>query len=154
MEHIRTNVFDENKKLREELEYKDKKLSREVLFDLHRLITKDTLEQNKQGRYRKDSDDVTINDKLKFIYYVPPKEAFVTQEIDRLIKYANDEDSQGFAHPIIKAIFLHFWIGILHPFCDGNGRLARTLFYWYGLHSVRVEAFITRSKYREGIASQ
>jgi len=26
MEHIRTNVFDENKKLREELEYKDKKL--------------------------------------------------------------------------------------------------------------------------------
>jgi Fic family protein len=28
---------------------------------------------------------------------------------------------------------LHFWIGILHPFEDGNGRLARILFYWYML---------------------
>ena len=26
---------------------------------------------------------------------------------------------------------LHFWIGYLHPFTDGNGRLARSLFYWY-----------------------
>lgn len=34
-------------------------------------------------------------------------------------------------HPIIKAIFLHFWFGYLHPFTDGNGRLARALFYWY-----------------------
>jgi Fic family protein len=28
---------------------------------------------------------------------------------------------------------LHFWIGLLHPFEDGNGRLARILFYWYML---------------------
>jgi Fic family protein len=26
---------------------------------------------------------------------------------------------------------LHFWIGYLHPFADGNGRMARVLFYWY-----------------------
>lgn len=111
-------------------EYKDKKLSQEVLFDLHRLITKDTLDQDKQGRYRKDLDDITVNDQMQYIYYVCPKEAFVAQEIERLIKFANNEGG-GFMHPIIKAIFLHFWIGILHPFCDGNGRLARTIFYWY-----------------------
>ncbi|MGH9879658.1 MAG: Fic family protein, partial [Nitrososphaerales archaeon] len=29
------------------------------------------------------------------------------------------------------AIILHFWIGYLHPFTDGNGRLARLIFYWY-----------------------
>lgn len=112
-------------------DYKDKKLSQEVLFELHGLITKDTLGQDKQGRYRKDSDDITVNDQLQYIYYVPPKEAFVLQEIERLIKFANNEDGGSFMHPIIKAIFLHFWIGILHPFCDGNGRLARTIFYWY-----------------------
>lgn len=112
-------------------DYKDKKLSQEVLFELHRLITKDTLTQDKQGRYRKDSDDITVNDQLQYIYYVPPKEAFVVQEIEKLIKFANNEDGGSFMHPIIKAIFLHFWIGILHPFCDGNGRLARTIFYWY-----------------------
>jgi Fic family protein len=26
---------------------------------------------------------------------------------------------------------IHFWIGYLHPFTDGNGRLARLLFFWY-----------------------
>lgn len=112
-------------------EYKDKKLSHEVLFDLHRLITKDTLDLDKQGRYRRDSDDITVNDQLQYIYYIPPKALFVSQEIEELIKFANNEDEGGFMHPIIKAIFLHFWIGILHPFCDGNGRLARTIFYWY-----------------------
>ncbi len=112
-------------------EYKDKKLSQEVLFDLHRLITNDTLDQDKQGRYRKDSDNITVNDQLQYIYYFPPKEGFVAQEIERLIKFANNEDGGGFIHPIIKAIFLHFWVGILHPFYDGNGRLARTIFYWY-----------------------
>ncbi len=112
-------------------EYKNKKLSHEILFDLHRLITKDTLDQDKQGRYRRDSDKITINDQLQYIYYVPPSQAFVEKEIEKLILFANDADSGGFVHPIIKAIFLHFWIGILHPFCDGNGRLARTIFYWY-----------------------
>jgi len=112
-------------------DYKDKKLSHEILFELHRLITNGTLDQDKQGRYRKDSDNITVNDQLQYIYYVPPKEAFVVKEMERLIKFANNEDEGGFLHPIIKAIFLHFWIGVLHPFYDGNGRLARTIFYWY-----------------------
>src|SRR3989344_843609 len=64
-------------------EYKDKKLSKEIVFELHRLITKDTLEVSKQGRYRKDSEDVTVNDQLKYIYYVPPKEEFVSKEMER-----------------------------------------------------------------------
>src|SRR3989338_960819 len=112
-------------------DYKDKELSHDVLFELHRLITNDTLDQDKQGRYRRDTDNITVNDQLQYIYYVTPKESFVTQEMERLIKFANNEDGGGFMHPIIKAIFLHFWVGILHPFFDGNGRLARTIFYWY-----------------------
>ena len=28
---------------------------------------------------------------------------------------------------------LHFLIGYIHPFNDGNGRTARTIFYWYVL---------------------
>jgi len=36
-----------------------------------------------------------------------------------------------FLHPISKAIIIHFLIGYIHPFADGNGRTARALFYWY-----------------------
>ena len=30
-------------------------------------------------------------------------------------------------------MILHFIIAYIHPFVDGNGRLARALFYWYSL---------------------
>ena len=48
---------------------------------------------------------------------------------------------------------LHFWIGYLHPFTDGNGRLARVIFYWYLLKKnywafayLPLSAYIKRSK--------
>ncbi|HEV2916108.1 MAG TPA: Fic family protein, partial [Candidatus Babeliales bacterium] len=47
-------------------------------------------------------------------------------------EFANDRKKDNFfLHPISKAIILHFLIGYLHPFTDGNGRTARAIFYWY-----------------------
>ncbi len=46
--------------------------------------------------------------------------------------FANDGHKEDFfLHPISKAIIIHFLIGYIHPFADGNGRTARALFYWY-----------------------
>lgn len=112
-------------------DFKNNELSHELLFELHHLITKDTVSANEQYRYRRDSDEVTVNN-TKYITHIPPKESFLINQMDRLVKYANDkEGGSSFVHPIIKAIFLHFWVGYLHPFTDGNGRLARALFYWH-----------------------
>ena len=47
-----------------------------------------------------------------------------------MVTFAN-QDEGDFVHPIIKASILHFWLGYLHAFSDGNGRLARLIFYWY-----------------------
>jgi len=111
--------------------YKDQKMSIDLLMELHALIAKDTLEKDKIGKLRTDGDGISVNDGTNYIYHIPPKEAFVREELPRLIDFANDQDKAGFIHPVIKAIFLHFWVGYLHPFYDGNGRIARTLFYWY-----------------------
>ncbi|MDA8382579.1 MAG: Fic family protein [Betaproteobacteria bacterium] len=48
----------------------------------------------------------------------------------RLCRFANDKNTEPFMHPAIRAIILHFMLGYDHPFTDGNGRTARTLFYW------------------------
>jgi Fic family protein len=83
-------------------------------------------------RLRKDEDEIVVQDKLTGeVYHIPPNEEVLIKEIDSFIRYANDEDESGFTHPFIKAVILHFWIGFLHPFCDGNGRTARAIFYWY-----------------------
>jgi Fic family protein len=45
--------------------------------------------------------------------------------------FANRElDAEGFLHPVLRAVTLHFWLAYDHPFEDGNGRTARALFYW------------------------
>lgn len=115
-----------------ESEYKNKKMGLDVILELHGIITKDinSIPEKERGVFRKDEDKIIISDSYE-IYYEAPKMSFVKREFERFIKFANDDLSEPFVHPIIKAIMLHFWIGYLHPFTDGNGRLARAMFYWY-----------------------
>jgi len=114
-------------------EYKDKEMSMALLKELHHLITKNTLDsENEEPRLRKKGDPICVSDDVSgFVYHEGPDMEIVEKELDKLIRFANDETGESFIHPIIKAIMLHFWIGYLHPFTDGNGRLARLLFYWY-----------------------
>ena len=115
-------------------EYKNKKMSTELILEMHSLIIKDTFdEKGEKPRIRKEDDDICVVDKSSgVIYHKAPNIKFAKEEMNMLVKFANNELETGyFMHPVIKAIFLHFWIGYLHPFTDGNGRLARLLFYWY-----------------------
>jgi Fic family protein len=114
--------------------YKDQAMSFDLLLELHSLITKDTVDsQGEKPRLRESNEPILVTDNIEdIIYHEAPDIDFVKTELDKLIKFANDESEDGsFIHPVIKAIMLHFWIGYLHPFTDGNGRLARSLFYWY-----------------------
>jgi len=131
-----------------ESEYRNRKLSKEFILELHSKITKDTIAFEEQGRFRRDDEEVVVTDKSTgIIYHIPPKQSFIEIEIEKLVEFANDEDKGQFIHPVIKAIMLHFWIGYLHPFTDGNGRLARLLFYWYLLkHNYWAFAYLPISK--------
>lgn len=115
-------------------DYKNREMSIDLILELHSIITKDTLDsQNEKPRMRKNDEPVCVSDDASgVVYHEAPDIEFAKKELERLIKFANDEyKNEPFVHPIIKAIMLHFWMGYLHPFTDGNGRLARLLFYWY-----------------------
>ena len=110
------------------------KLSLDTIKDLHVMLTQKTLDSEKdEGRLRNDKDEIVVQNAVDgMIYHTAPQEKFMRQELERLIAYANDDlKDAAFVHPVFKAIFLHFWLAYLHPFVDGNGRLARALFYWY-----------------------
>ncbi len=133
-----------------EQEFQNKELSLENLCELQSMLTENTFDDDtKRGRLRKDSDEIVVeNTEDGKVLHSPPKEEFLKSEIKRLLDYANDKISDvQFVHPVTKAIVIHFWIGYLHPFCDGNGRLARALFYWYLLkHNYWVFSYLPLSK--------
>ena len=39
-------------------------------------------------------------------------------------------EPEPWMHPLLKAMVVHFMVGYDHYFADGNGRTARSLFYW------------------------
>ncbi len=128
------NNFVAMKEIQEK--YKDQKLNLDILFELHRILTDGdkNIEEKDRGHFRSPKDVIEVSglvgEKVITTYKTPPID-FVKKQIHSLIAFANDELPTDFIHPVIKAIMLHFWIGLLHPFVDGNGRLARCLFYWY-----------------------
>lgn len=111
-----------------------KELDIGLLLDLHRSMTKDTLETvEEEGRFRTDADDVSVVTTYGEVLFTPPKSKEILARLQAMIDFANDGKDKPFIHPVIKAIMLHFWMAYIHPFTDGNGRMARTLFYWYML---------------------
>lgn len=62
--------------------------------------------------------------KEKVHYEAPPANTLET-EMTYLIDYINDENIND--DILIKAGIVHLWFVILHPFDDGNGRIARAL---------------------------
>lgn len=141
-----------------EEKYKDEELSIETIQHLHQLLTTETLADSKdEGRLRCNKDDtVVVADKMTGeIYHEGISHVLVRKELEKLVEFANttDEDKYSFTHPIIKAILIHFWIAYIHPFMDGNGRLARALFYWsvtrsgyWGFAYAPISKMITKSK--------
>ena len=106
-------------------------LSLPMLLDLHRTLTAGTLDQPHTVGKLRDNDDVAVVDERDgTVLHQPPPAADLPDRLARLIAFANAGSEGPFLHPAVKAILLHFMIGYEHPFVDGNGRTARTLFYW------------------------
>lgn len=111
---------------------KDTSITIDTIRHLHSILTKSTLSESEVGVFRKEDDIKVVDVQTGEPVYTPPR----SSDLDRLMKdfcdFANDQSkTRFFLHPITKGIILHFLIGYIHPFTDGNGRTARTIFYWY-----------------------
>lgn len=115
------------------VQHKSEDLTPENLLYIHKLITNNTLEDlEDEGKFRENNDVHVVNHSNSEIVHTPPLESELEKLINDLCIFFNT-DSEEFIHPIIKGCIIHFMIGWIHPFTDGNGRTARAIFYWYML---------------------
>jgi len=107
-------------------------LSPELIRSIHRIIAYRTLDdESHEGMFRNDDSIAVRNPYEDITYYEPVDHQAIGPMIESLCVYANDDSV--YVHPIVKGIILHFAIAYIHPFVDGNGRVARALFYWYAM---------------------
>jgi len=114
---------------------KDEPLTTEIILELHRILTKNTLDDPNTVGHLRTSDDIDVSDQYGETLHTPPKANELKKRLIKLCQFANSKDQENlFIHPIIRAILLHFMLAYDHPFVDGNGRTARALFYWSMAH--------------------
>ncbi|MFD1806028.1 Fic family protein [Pasteurella oralis] len=113
-------------------------LSIEMILKLHCTATHNAIENNAvAGEFRQD-DEIYIADYDGNKVHQPPSHKDLIKLMTDFCDFANQNhngENTLFIHPVVKAIILHFLIGYIHPFGDGNGRTARALFYWFMLKS-------------------
>jgi Fic family protein len=106
-----------------------------TVLELHRIVTEGTLDDpSAAGRLQTpDEERVGVFDReTDRLLHKPPPAEQLPARLEALCAFANeDNNSERFIHPVVRAILLHFWLAYDHPFEDGNGRTARALFYWY-----------------------
>lgn len=111
---------------------KNEAFTKERILDLHAIITHETLGNSLlEGRFRTTNTINVVDAITGDVYYMPPDCNRIEQLMEEFCAFANRKDDGEFVHPILKGIILHFLIGYIHPFADGNGRTARAIFYWY-----------------------
>ena len=90
----------------------------EELKLLHGLLTKYTVDES--GAFRRGEEGVFDGDRC--IFMAPPAH-LVPQLMDDLFGWmAHEKDS---VHPLILSSVFHYEFVFIHPFADGNGRMAR-----------------------------
>lgn len=106
----------------------DKPLSQDRLFDWHYALfpNPNPLAHITVGNWRQGEETMQVVSgrygKEKVHYEAPPSSA-VPQMMADLLQWINDTDFD----PVLKAAVAHLWFVTIHPFSDGNGRLARTI---------------------------
>ena len=111
-------------------------LTSDHVLELHRIVTDGTLDESESGRLQEPGEDrVVVEWDHAEVLHVPPPAEELPARLEQFCAFANGDVGEGFLHPVVRAVLLHFWMGYDHPFADGNGRTARALFYWSMLRS-------------------
>lgn len=115
-------------KILDEMSKSKKGITEQEILKLHKIVIEGLVGKEKVGKFR--PGDVFVLDDLgdgreMLRFKAPP-----AKEIPKLLKILLEwlrESKKDTIHPIIRAGILHLEFVSIHPFTDGNGRVARLL---------------------------
>lgn len=104
---------------------KRKIVDEDLIKYLHKLTLRKILPQENTGVYRK-TQVVVKNSYTGKVSFRPPLSIAVPFQIKELIAFIESPLEKDI-HPVLKSAVVHYELVRIHPFLDGNGRVARAL---------------------------
>jgi len=101
------------------------RVDEELIFTLHKLTVTKVLPDEQIGKYR-TTQVVIKNNKSGEVVFRPPQAELVGKQMSDFVAFINSTSNQDI-HPILKSGIVHYEFVRIHPFTDGNGRVARAL---------------------------
>ncbi|HEY4242008.1 MAG TPA: Fic family protein [Kofleriaceae bacterium] len=116
---------------------RDRKLTPSFIKELHYAITRtqthyeatdpfgNSVERHLPRGVWKQWPNHVVRQDESILEYCPPEH--VDSEVDNLSNWYEQLELDANVHPLVKAAWLHHRFVQIHPFADGNGRVARSL---------------------------
>ncbi|MBI2025958.1 MAG: Fic family protein [Candidatus Levybacteria bacterium] len=102
---------------------KDIKINEDIIKKIHSITVDKILDASQQGIYRK-TQVVVKNSHTGQISFRPPLAVAVPFQIKELLDFIESAQELD-VHPVLESGIVHFEFVRIHPFLDGNGRVAR-----------------------------
>ena len=109
----------------------DRPLDHETLWSWQRMLLGGRRDLHVVGGYRRHADPMQIvsgPDYRRKVHYEAPPSGRMAAEMDSFVAWYNDtRAAPGAQSPLTRAGIAHLHFVCIHPFEDGNGRIARAL---------------------------
>lgn len=100
-------------------------ITEEVIKKIHKITVHRIMPEGESGEYRK-KQVILKNSKTGEVSFKPPLSVAVPYQIRDLLAFINSKENKDI-HPVLKSGIVHYELVRIHPFLDGNGRVARAL---------------------------
>ena len=126
---------------------KDNKITEENIYKLYMMSIGNFLDDEnklKEGSFYRHDSVYVMSDKIE---HSGISSAKLPEYMGDFVSCANSDDK---INELVKATMLHFYIAYIHPYFDGNGRMARLIHMWYLIQKgYETTLFIPFSNYIE-----
>ena len=125
---------------------KKSNLNSKNISEAHKLLSKNVLTSNWQGKYRNQNMYVTTNDgKIEYVAVSPFKVEIEMKKLFDDIDYLLKTDLKT-EEVFYFASYIHLVFVKIHPWNDGNGRTARLLEKWFLAQKLGYKAWFIQSE--------
>jgi Fic family protein len=102
----------------------EERIDERTVFQLHKIIVNGLIDAAKIGQYKEKQNYVVNEEGIKQFQPTSPKDT--PAAMADLLEWLNNRETRQL-HSVVTCAIVHHRLASIHPFPDGNGRLARAL---------------------------